>query len=592
MRLASVNGPDNPLDDRSPPWEGVDIPDGFELTTHGVARTNSRQGPTLVSGPAWVSAKTRACDGRGWGSQICWIDQDGQHRELAVPNGALHGGPQSAVIGDLADGGLQIIPGQERHLMTYLGSFRPLARLRATDRTGWLNPDRPGPLAFVLPDRVIGQDLPETVVFQPEHHSPSAKTLGQRGDERDWHDHIGRFCIENPILITAVGAALAAPLVPFTPLGSFGLHLYGSSSRGKTTAAQVGASVWGCGADPATSLNSSIQRWNTTANALEGLAAAHNDGLLVLDEIGTFTGRDFGALVYNLTGGLGKARMNDRITLRAFHQWHLVALSTGELSIAARISEEGRQIKAGQINRFLDIPASDRIIREGHGLTPAERAEQLKTAAGQTYGGLGPRFIETLIERDRTAPRIELTVLPRVEKLTAALAGEYRLEAHQRRGLARFALLAAALELAIELDVLPWPPEAPLAAIREIATLWLQNDTSDAARVIRSICHFIHRYRGSKIVDTRDEAGGSNPRTPEIAGYYLPHLEGYAFTPEGLRDASGGFDPKNAAAILQENGLLKVPEVNRLQTKVQIPGINGRPRMYIVKDLILHDRTP
>lgn len=51
----------------------------------------------------------------------------------------------------------------------------------------------------------------------------------------------------------------------------------GDSSSGKTTALKVAASVFG-GA-------SYLQRWRTTDNALEAIAAQHCDGLLILDEL-------------------------------------------------------------------------------------------------------------------------------------------------------------------------------------------------------------------------------------------------------------------------------------------------------------------
>ncbi len=49
-------------------------------------------------------------------------------------------------------------------------------------------------------------------------------------------------------------------------------------STGKSTVLRVASSVWG-GFDY-------LQSWRATSNGLEGIAAAHNDSLLCLDEIG------------------------------------------------------------------------------------------------------------------------------------------------------------------------------------------------------------------------------------------------------------------------------------------------------------------
>lgn len=80
---------------------------------------------------------------------------------------------------------------------------------------------------------------------------------------------------------------------------SGGFHLYGVTTGGKTTAAQVAASVWGCGADPQEGPEvTSIRKWYATGNALEGVAEVHNDTLLTLDEIGEVDPAELGRIIY------------------------------------------------------------------------------------------------------------------------------------------------------------------------------------------------------------------------------------------------------------------------------------------------------
>jgi uncharacterized protein (DUF927 family) len=55
-----------------------------------------------------------------------------------------------------------------------------------------------------------------------------------------------------------------------------------------------------------------VRSWRSTDNALESIAAAHSDGLLVLDEIGMCDPRIICETVYMLGNGSGKARANDR----------------------------------------------------------------------------------------------------------------------------------------------------------------------------------------------------------------------------------------------------------------------------------------
>jgi putative DNA primase/helicase len=80
-------------------------------------------------------------------------------------------------------------------------------------------------------------------------------------------------------MMTGVAAALAAPLIGLAGADGFGIHLYEQSSAGKTTTANVASSLYG---------NPDVLRltWYGTALGLANEAAAHNDALMPLDEIG------------------------------------------------------------------------------------------------------------------------------------------------------------------------------------------------------------------------------------------------------------------------------------------------------------------
>lgn len=59
-----------------------------------------------------------------------------------------------------------------------------------------------------------------------------------------------------------------------------------------------------------------------------------------------------------LANGQGKARANKEGNAKAIQEWRLSFMSTGELTLADKIAEDGRgQAMAGQAVRMLDIPA-------------------------------------------------------------------------------------------------------------------------------------------------------------------------------------------------------------------------------------------
>ena len=127
----------------------------------------------------------------------------------------------------------------------------------------------------------------------------------------------------------------------------------GFFSCGKTTALKVAGSVCGGGGK-----YGYIRQWRATDNALEGTAATHCDNLLCLDEIGQASSRVVSEVAYMLANGQGKARANKDGNAKAIREWRLSFMSTGELTLADKIAEDGRgQVMAGQAVRVLDIPA-------------------------------------------------------------------------------------------------------------------------------------------------------------------------------------------------------------------------------------------
>lgn len=335
----------------SHPWEGVAIPPGYELTADGVIELNEKGEDRRIAGPVWVSAHTHDETRSHYGLALCFIDLRGNVIEYPFRRDALHEQGR-ALAQHLAMRGLEIVPGQESRLSRYLGGFdsKQVPWLRATAKLGWIDAVD-GRLAYVSPSSengVIALEKTERIIFQPEQHSPNLHTIRQQGSLQDWQTHVAAPCRGNAYLITSLGMPFAAVLLKAAAAESGGIHYYGRSSRGKTTAAQVAASVIGCGADPSDAPdNAYIQRWNSTANGLEGLTAAHNDSLLILDEIHTFGGKDFGKVAYNVTGGKGKAVMDKDRNLKQQRTWRTFVLSTGEISVRQKIEEEGNKVRAG-----------------------------------------------------------------------------------------------------------------------------------------------------------------------------------------------------------------------------------------------------
>lgn len=146
-----------------------------------------------------------------------------------------------------------------------------------------------------------------------EYSHAIGPALSIAGTVDDWRDSVSRLASGNSRLIFALSAAFASSLVKMMGEDFGGFHFRGTSSSGKTTALKMAASVWG---DPATY----PRLWRTTANGLEGLAALHNDGLLILDKLSQIDPKEAGEAAYLLANGQGwsKSQCRPRNTPHTF----------------------------------------------------------------------------------------------------------------------------------------------------------------------------------------------------------------------------------------------------------------------------------
>jgi putative DNA primase/helicase len=372
-------------------------------------------------------------------------DFDAKTHLLVMPRSNVAAG--QACLEELLSRGLVVStqPKAGRWLQQYLNHecFEAKKRVRLVNKCGW----HEGRL-FILPERAFGETGGEVFHFQGD-----GVALHQAGTLKKWQEHVAKPAVGNSGLVLALSASFAGPLLE--PLGeeSGGFHFRGISSIGKSTLLASAASVWGM----------EISSWRSTDNAAEGVAAAHSDCLLTMDEISQADPRAVSEIAYMLANQRGKARMNKDLSVRPPSTWRLMFLSSGEPSLEAKLSEAGKTLQAGQHVRMIDIPADagvgHGVFEDLHGFAGgAELTAHLKkftrhgSAEGQ-YGRAAPAFLKKLVD-EREALTIRAAGF-RDRWLTEHLPA--RATEQVQRVARRFALVAAAGELAASLGVLPWP---------------------------------------------------------------------------------------------------------------------------------------
>jgi uncharacterized protein (DUF927 family) len=513
----------------------------------GHGETKSKENVWIAS-PFEILGHCRDPHGRGWGKFLRWRDPDGRTHSQHIAEAALQGDPSPLCAGLVADG-LTINRAHQRHFATYLSGAKVKSRVTTVFRTGWHEIGDKS--VFVLPEITIGPRGSETVILDGAAHGP----YEARGSLKDWQDGVGGLASGHALPVLAISAALAGPLLHLAGQEGGGVNFFGQSSRGKTTLLQMAASVWGRGSSPGY-----VRAWRATANGLEGAAASASDTALVLDELGQVEGRDAAAALYSLSNGGGKVRAARDGGMREPKSWRVMVLSTGELPVEAKLSEDrGRKAKAGQLVRMLDIPTERGFgvfDHAGQDNDAGKLAKAFKQAAISAFGTAGPEFVRRLIDEQVTGEDVRALIDEfRAAHVPAGADGQID------RAAQRLGMIAAAGELASALGVTPFEKgEATDAAAWALAQ-WIGQcggtEPAETRQAIEQVRLFVQAHGESRFQPLDNgEAKPVNNRLGWRKG------EGAArewWIPNEIwkSEICNGQDPKFVARILSERGMLR-----------------------------------
>ena len=306
-----------------------------------------------------------------------------------------------------------------------------------------------------------------------------------------------------------------------------------------------------------------LHRWRATANGLESVAQAHNDLPLILDELAQVEAREAGEIAYMLANGSGKHRARRDGLAKPAASWRLLFLSAGEIGLAEHMRETGKRARAGQELRLADVPAD---AGAGHGIfenlhgypSGAALADSLIEGSRASYGTAGPAFLEKLVSVDRAELRASVEIL-RSDFLAAHLPAGATGQA-QRLG-KRFALVAAAGELATKFGITGWPAGEAIRAAGACLAACLDRrggtGAGEDAQALAQVAHFIELHGSSRFADL---ACDHERIVINRAGFRRKDPEGqteYLILPEVFkRELCAGLDYRSVAKLLRDRGLL------------------------------------
>lgn len=183
-------------------------------------------------------------------------------------------------------------------------------------------------------------------------------------------------------LVLGASSALIGLLGEKYSIENLFFHLVGDSSTGKSTVAMLATSIWG---SPILAENGLLTTWNATLNSIQKRLSGNTGVALCLDEISQYTGKDATKVIYSLTEGTTRSRLNKDSELKIGGHWRTTILSTGERSL----------IEAGSQNTGLRVRLLELELKQW--TRNAENSNQIKRIISQHYGLLGLEFVEYIL---------------------------------------------------------------------------------------------------------------------------------------------------------------------------------------------------
>lgn len=527
----------------------------FETDNRGVWWVNIRTGkdgeaieaePLLLSDPIDIIGTGQDNDGAYY-RVIRWQDKiTRQTKTAAIPQAEI---TEGKCWGRLGAYGLFIesSPAKRRKLADYLQKEGSRTAFTITDRAGWHGN------AYILPsgETITADGKVPAVIYNGD--TSQAKAYQPNGELTDWQQNIARYAVGNSRLCLALGASFAAPLLSLLNEESGGFHLMGDSSDGKTTAAKAALSVWG-------KPSGSLITWSGTKIGFSNTAAARNDGLLVLDEIGQASPHVIGDTVYSVMNGINKVQGAKQGGNRALTRWKVMMFSTGEKTPDSILKHHKGDWNAGQAARLPSIRAAAQygIYNTLHGFEDgALLSEHIAQSAEKYHGVAGRLFIRQLSDDLEQAKR------QATERMAAFMATIPELSGQARRVTKRFAIAAAALELAAPVTGLP--VGVGMAGVKQCFDEWLEANGAgkhEDRRIIEQAEDFIAQHAlGTRFMEWSDKSTNK-----DHAGYRKQEgekLELWVIRRVFADEIAQSFDESKACRVLADNGLLKYNHKNK-----------------------------
>ena len=438
------------------------LPGSYTVKGDWVWTQGDGEGPGLAVCKVFKPiALVRDGDNMKWKLTIAYRTPDGVDKTFLVDFGLLstEGGK---VLGAMMSAGFQMRAGRSEkdavvRLLGDLMTSPDIARSVLCDQPGW----QAGGSYFVSPSgQVIGQaPRGEVVTLHQDSRFKGVSKAGTLEEQVANLADVVRGCMPDsiksgphtragdrgmPHLLIGIGAALVGPAATLLPAEEGGgVVLVGGSGLGKTTALELGASLWG---HPKPDRGALIEA-SATSNGLETIAAKATANFLGLNELRQMKKpqETLAPLLMALAGGQGTLRMKqDASGNRHTNTWRVFCAVTSEKTLSELVRGE---VVDGVYARFPEI-----MLGDAPRLEPSHPFLTVLKRHHGCYGHVAEAFVSKLIQAGYTTRLGVERLSTEVDDIWRDLSDKMPMAS---RALRKLAWVAWSLDRAVQWGLLP-----------------------------------------------------------------------------------------------------------------------------------------
>ena len=461
----------------------------------------------------------------------------------------------------------------------YLNNFKPEFQAVGVDKVGWQGDNEAYMLPFVSDSRnsYLAKQEQQKVEYILQQRSSVSRKLHKKGTLAKWKKTVGEVCRGNHLHTFAIIVSLTAPILNLLKEEGFIIHYVGNTSIGKSTILELPQSVWGL---------DEIGTFRATDNNLESVCKVSNDGIMLLDEMGEVEAGALSKIVYMISNGVTKGRADRSGNAKATTHFTVIAQSTGEIGLEAKLAEKRIQAKGGQLIRMPELdadrgkglntfdtlklnPDTGKIFEDGK-----MQAEYLKTHAQENCGVVIDEFMKELVKDLGAYERGLKNLKAEWLKNLKTTKGNPEID----RMAKRFSTIHATGVTASVMGVIPHTKEEVNECVNAMFDNWLTRRGGEAPYELKAITNDLYklcienqysRFQNSHPIEDervnfpKDKAGYWAIRTDNEK----KHLEFWIYRQVFEREILKGRDKNTFLPLLDKGGYIKIGKDGKSTTK-------------------------